>query len=122
MRIFCISGCLAVPINPDKWSFTVLGERPVPVSLCRPQITHGLTLDRNQAYTVRTWRLKITTMSGPKDENYLTSLLYKKLISYRVVNTANNLYTNHCFIAKWSLFFVRSTSHRMHYADRKLNF
>jgi len=24
-RIFCISGCLDVPINPDKWSSTVFG-------------------------------------------------------------------------------------------------
>jgi len=23
IRIFCVSGCLAVPVNPDKWCSTV---------------------------------------------------------------------------------------------------
>jgi len=43
MWIFCISGCLAVPVNPDKWCSTVFGERPLLVSFCPPQITPGLT-------------------------------------------------------------------------------
>jgi hypothetical protein len=31
IRIFCISGCLAVPINPDKWSSAVLNfEEMIP--------------------------------------------------------------------------------------------
>ena len=31
----------------------VLGEKPVPVPLCTPQIPHGLTQDRTRASVVR---------------------------------------------------------------------
>jgi hypothetical protein len=34
-----------------------LGEKPVPVPLCPPQISHGLTRDRTQASAVRGRRL-----------------------------------------------------------------
>ena len=43
IRIFCISGWLAVPINPDKWSSTVLRQKSGPIPLRRSQITHGLS-------------------------------------------------------------------------------
>jgi hypothetical protein len=36
IRIFCISGWLVVPINPEKWSSTVLGAKYVFVPLCPP--------------------------------------------------------------------------------------
>jgi hypothetical protein len=34
-----------------------LGEKPVPVPLCPPQVSHGLTWDRTQASAVRGRRL-----------------------------------------------------------------
>jgi hypothetical protein len=34
-----------------------LGEKPVPVPLCPPQISHGLTRDRTRASAVRGRRL-----------------------------------------------------------------
>ena len=41
IRISCISGCLAVPVNPDKWSSAASYSQSVcsqaPVSLCRLQ-------------------------------------------------------------------------------------
>ena len=66
-------------VKADKWSSTVLGERTVPVSLCPPQITHGLTWDRNQAHTVRTWQLKITAMSRSyRRKLFNLTSIYKK--------------------------------------------
>jgi hypothetical protein len=34
-----------------------LGEKPVPLPLCPPQISHGLTRDRTRAFAVRGRRL-----------------------------------------------------------------
>jgi hypothetical protein len=34
-----------------------LGEKPVPVALCPPQIPHGLTQARTQASVVTGWKL-----------------------------------------------------------------
>jgi hypothetical protein len=39
--------------NIDRWKLKKLGEKPVPVPLCSPQISHGLTQVRTQASTVR---------------------------------------------------------------------
>jgi len=60
IRIFCISGCLAVPINSDKWRSVVLnteeiipkgeknavlGENPVQVPVCPKQNSYELVRD-----------------------------------------------------------------------------
>jgi hypothetical protein len=34
-----------------------LGQKPVPVPICPPQTSHGLTRDRTRASAVRGWRL-----------------------------------------------------------------
>jgi hypothetical protein len=35
-RIFCITGCLAVPINPDKWGYTIYTYiQGVPGGMCQ---------------------------------------------------------------------------------------
>jgi hypothetical protein len=43
-----------------------LGEIPVPVPLCPPQISHGLTRDRTRASAVRDRRLTASAMARPK--------------------------------------------------------
>jgi hypothetical protein len=42
-----------------------LGEKPVPVPLCPPQISHGLTRDRTRASAVRGRRLTARAMARP---------------------------------------------------------
>jgi hypothetical protein len=58
--------------TPVEWNWQgkteVLGEKPVPVPLCPPQIPHGLTRDRTQASTVRGRRLSTWTMARPNFE------------------------------------------------------
>jgi hypothetical protein len=43
----------------------VLGEKPIPVPLCPPQIPRGLTRDRTRASAVVGRRLTAWTMVGP---------------------------------------------------------
>jgi hypothetical protein len=43
-----------------------LGEKPVPVSLCPPQITHGLTRTRTRDSAVRDRRLTTLAMARPE--------------------------------------------------------
>jgi hypothetical protein len=43
-----------------------LGEKPVPVPLCPPQIPHGLTRARTRDCAVRGWRLTTWAMARPK--------------------------------------------------------
>jgi len=38
--------------NADRGKTEALGEEPVPVSLCPPQISHSLTWDRNPVSTM----------------------------------------------------------------------
>jgi hypothetical protein len=42
-----------------------LGEKSVPVPLCPPQISHGLTRDRTRASAVRGRRLTAWAMARP---------------------------------------------------------
>jgi hypothetical protein len=66
MIIFC-----PFPSNgaPMEWNWQgkteELGEKPVPVPLCPPQIPHGLTRDRTRASAVRGRRLTAWTMARP---------------------------------------------------------
>jgi hypothetical protein len=46
---------------------TVLGEEPVPVLLCPPQIPHGPTRDRTRVSAVRGRRLTAWAMARPRD-------------------------------------------------------
>jgi hypothetical protein len=48
-----------------RWNEIVLGEKPVPVPLCPPQIPHGLTRDRTQASAVGGRRLTAWAMARP---------------------------------------------------------
>jgi hypothetical protein len=54
---------------PMEWNWQgkteVLGENPVPVPLCQPQIPHGLTRDRTRASAVRDRRLTAWAMAQP---------------------------------------------------------
>jgi hypothetical protein len=54
---------------PVEWNWQgkpeVLGEKPVPVTLCPTQIAHGLTRDRTRAAAVRGWRLTAWALARP---------------------------------------------------------
>jgi hypothetical protein len=54
---------------PMEWNWQgkneVLGEKPVPLLLCSPQIPHGLTQDRTRACAMRGRRLTAWTMGRP---------------------------------------------------------
>jgi hypothetical protein len=52
----------------------VLGELPVPVSLCPPQIPEGVTWDRTRGSAVRGRRLTVCVMVRPV-HNYLQKML-----------------------------------------------
>jgi hypothetical protein len=44
-----------------------LGENPVTIQICPPQIPHGLTRKRTQAIEVRNRRLTSSAMALPKE-------------------------------------------------------
>ena len=44
-------------IDSDRAKTEALGETPVPVPLCPPQIPHGLAGDRNRTAATTVWRL-----------------------------------------------------------------
>jgi hypothetical protein len=46
----------------------VLGEKPVPLPLCPPQIPHGLTRDRTRSSAVRGRRLTAWAMARPDNK------------------------------------------------------
>jgi hypothetical protein len=54
---------------PEEWNWQgkteVLGEEPVPVPLCPPQILHGLTRDRTRTSAMRGRRLIAWAMARP---------------------------------------------------------
>jgi hypothetical protein len=56
----------------------VLGEKPVPVPLCPPQIPHGLTRDQTRASVVRGWRLTAWAIARP---NVTLSLMQSESFS-----------------------------------------
>jgi hypothetical protein len=49
----------------DRGKTEVLGENPIPVPLCPPQIPHGPTLDRTRASAARGRRLTAWAMARP---------------------------------------------------------
>jgi hypothetical protein len=60
---------------PVEWNWQgkteILGEKPVPMPLCPPQIPHGLTRDRTRARAVRGRRLTAWTMVRPQRGRYV---------------------------------------------------
>jgi hypothetical protein len=52
----------------DRGKTEVLGEKPVPVPLCPPQIPHGLTRDRTQASALRGQLLTAWAMARPYED------------------------------------------------------
>jgi hypothetical protein len=68
-----ISVSFGFPSNeaPVEWNWQgkteALGDKPAPVPLCPPQITHVLTRDRTRASAVRGRRLTAWVMARPKD-------------------------------------------------------
>jgi hypothetical protein len=61
---FSIVSCNGAPVEWNWQGKTeVLGEKPVPVSLCPPQIPHGLTRDQIRATAVRGRRLTAWAMA-----------------------------------------------------------
>jgi hypothetical protein len=70
-RRFFVFPCNGAPVEWNWQGKTeVLGEKPVPVPLCPPQIPHGLTRDRTRASAVRAWRLTPWAMARPIREVY----------------------------------------------------
>jgi hypothetical protein len=61
--------CLLFQFNetPVEWNWQgkteVLGEEPIPVPLCPPQIPNGHTRDRNRASTLRSRRLTASAVA-----------------------------------------------------------
>jgi hypothetical protein len=59
---------------PVEWNWQgktqELGEKPVPVPLCPPQIPHGLTRDRIRASAVGGRRVTAWVMARPKEQRY----------------------------------------------------
>ena len=66
---------------PVEWNWQgkteVLGEKPVPVPLCPPQIPHGLTRDRTRASAVTGRRLTVWAMARPSFHVYF-NLCFKQ--------------------------------------------
>jgi hypothetical protein len=64
--LFFVSPCNGAPVEWNWQGKTeVLGENPVPVPLCPPQIPHGLNRDRTRASVVRGRRLTAWAMARP---------------------------------------------------------
>ena len=58
---------------PVEWNWqgkteVLGGEKPVPVPLCAPKISHGLTQDRTRVFAVRGRRLTAWAMARPSAE------------------------------------------------------
>jgi hypothetical protein len=76
MKRNMISFFFTFPSNgaPVEWNWQgkteVLGENPVPVPLCPPQIPHGLTRDQTQASAVGGRRLTACVMARPSSLPY----------------------------------------------------
>jgi hypothetical protein len=69
----------------DRGKTEVLGEKPVPVPLCPPQIPHGLTRDRTRASTVRVRRLTacaIITLLSKIQINQSVNIHYLTCITF----------------------------------------
>jgi hypothetical protein len=64
-RFFCFASNGAPVEWNRQWKTEVLGENPVPVPICPPQIPHGLTGDRTRASEVRVRRLTFWAMARP---------------------------------------------------------
>jgi hypothetical protein len=69
-------------LTGEIWS-TVLGEKPIPVPLCPPQISRELDWDRTRVSAVRGQWLTAWAMARPK----LTLTWIMKFSTYRTVNT-----------------------------------
>jgi hypothetical protein len=69
VSILCIPQMIWVWTAMVEWYWQrkteELGEKPVPVPLCPPQIPHGLTQVRTRASAVRGWRLTTWAMARP---------------------------------------------------------
>jgi hypothetical protein len=63
----------------DRGKPKYLGEKPVPMPLCPPQIPHGLTRYRTRASAVRTRRLTAWAMARPKAVRFSKMFLSIKL-------------------------------------------
>jgi hypothetical protein len=70
MRFFSACPCNGVPVELNWQGKTeVLGEKPVPVPFCSPQIPHGPTRDRTRASAVRGRQLTAWAMTRPFKRN-----------------------------------------------------
>jgi hypothetical protein len=98
---------LRIPQMIWVWSATVewywqgkteeLGEKPVPVPLCPPQIPHGLTRARSRASAVRGRRLTTWAMARPGEFLSLTkTILFGRNKTWRDVQVClRPLYSRH---------------------------
>jgi hypothetical protein len=67
-----------------------LGEKPVPVPLCPPQIPHGLTWARTRASAVRSRRLTTWAMARPSlyacITTYISNISNRRLVNVNMCN------------------------------------
>jgi hypothetical protein len=84
-----------------------LGEKPIPVPLCPPQIPHGLTQALTRASMVRGWWLTTWAMARPSLNSYINipnslRILFNWITSFlRSVNSWYHIYS----IVSWPFFW-----------------
>jgi hypothetical protein len=73
---------------PVEWNWQgkteVLGEKPVPVSFCPPQILQGLTRDRTRASMVGARRLTASALARPQRRLYFILFYYFSLMITKI--------------------------------------
>jgi hypothetical protein len=90
---------------PMEWNWQgkteVLGEKPVPVPLCPPQIPHGLARDRTRASAVEGLRLTAWAMARPTPFNIIQLLQFRFIKKYNTFEftTPSNTLPKLCHIA-----------------------
>ena len=81
-----------------------LGEKPLPVPVCPPQISHGLTRDRTRASAVRGRRLTAWAIPRPYPVIYFQFCLFIKHIFFKW--HSENYLTVRNFLCFLLLFYI----------------
>jgi hypothetical protein len=81
---FLVLPCNGAPVEYNWQGKTeVLGEEPVPVLLCQPQIPHELTRDRTRASAVRGRRLTASDKARPAYMCVYSTLSFSSNVTFR---------------------------------------
>jgi hypothetical protein len=86
-----------------------LGEKPVPVSLCSPQIPHALTRARNRASAVRSRRLTTWAMARTLQNQLLQGILYTLRLMTDSIRFFLFFYLWHCIDILFKIRYLHST-------------